>query len=305
MFKKWHSIENSYQQKNIDWWLNAYPELKDEQFVVTEKLHGSNFQWYIQPNQPIKAGSRSHFLNLDGSFQGVTLVELINAEKDILEHFQNIADTQGVTFRLFSELIGQGIQKGVDYGTEKRLFYFGLMVDDELLPFADFQLYLDKFADCIVPVVTIVNSLELALAVNPEFNSLVLGINENVSEGVVIMPYDQVYTSPQGSVFMLKNKNATFKEKASSPKPQVVDSEVLRLKLEFIDYVTDARLQSVFSKHGPINSKQEIGKYLRLLIADAREDFEKDFDISELDKIGEKQVFNVGSLGFELIKKYL
>ena len=42
MFKKFPSIENHYQQKNIDYWLRLYPELKDEDYVITEKLDGAN-----------------------------------------------------------------------------------------------------------------------------------------------------------------------------------------------------------------------------------------------------------------------
>lgn len=46
-FQKWPSIENTYQDKNLEYWLNQYPELSDVDYVITEKLHGSNFQWYL------------------------------------------------------------------------------------------------------------------------------------------------------------------------------------------------------------------------------------------------------------------
>jgi len=40
MFKKFYKMRNHYDRKRILKWLEFYPELKDEKFIVTEKLHG-------------------------------------------------------------------------------------------------------------------------------------------------------------------------------------------------------------------------------------------------------------------------
>ena len=42
-FTKYNSIENSYRQKFIDKILLELP--RDTQYVVTEKIHGANFQF--------------------------------------------------------------------------------------------------------------------------------------------------------------------------------------------------------------------------------------------------------------------
>ena len=49
-FQKFFSIENHYRNKEIAKWLEIYPELKNEKFVLTEKIHGSNIQLYFSPN---------------------------------------------------------------------------------------------------------------------------------------------------------------------------------------------------------------------------------------------------------------
>jgi Rnl2 family RNA ligase len=302
-FIRWVSIENSYQQKNIDWWLEHYPELANETFSITEKLHGSNWQWFIQPHESIKAGSRNQWLDMKGSFNGVKVQDMVELNKSLLQYLQERADEENETIRLFGELFGGNIQKGVDYGSEKRILYFGCMVNDELLSFADFQTYV--LPNEIVPVIAYIHGLENALKYDPAFDSRILSIPDNLCEGIVIMPRDKVYQE-QGT-FILKIKNEAFKEKSKAKKPVIVDSEVNDLHTQFLRFVNDNRLQSVFSKYGEIESKQQIGNYLRYLIDDAKEDFMKEFadEFEQLDKGQQRAVFNVGSVGFKLLQKYL
>jgi len=307
MFKRWPSIENSYRQKHIAWFLERYPELADETFVITEKLHGSNFQWYFQPGKPVQAGSRNNFLDIAGSFQGAPIPSLMEAHASLLDMMQSWVDKANVTVRLFGELFGQGIQKGVNYGDGKHILYFGLMINDELVPFAELEAML---APCyLVPIVAKVKGLKAALEFDTKFDSLILGEPDNICEGVVIQPYAKVYTDTDGhgSPFMLKKKNEEFKEKAKAKAPRIVDSEVERLHAEFVSYITDNRLQSVFSKHSEIENSSQIGDYIRWVLADAKEEFLKDFgdDLSALDRKQQKSVYNVGGMIANMLKKYL
>lgn len=304
-FTKWPSIENSYQAKNINFWLERYPELNHVTYVITEKIHGSNFQWYFQSDQPIMAGSRNGWINLDGSFQGVTIAELMATEAPILTSFQNLANSTGNTYRLFGELFGGNIQKGVDYGNDKRLLYFGLMVNDVLQPFRTLITEYVNIMEKLVPVVDFVEGLAAALAFSPYFDSKILNVPGNIVEGVVIMPYAKVYHIEGGSTFGLKHKNKEFAEIAHAPKPTITNDKVTQLNLEFRAYITENRLQSVFSQNGMIEKPAQIGQYIQLLIEDARVDFLKAFDVSDLDKHETRQVFNVGSMAVELIKAHL
>jgi len=304
--QRWCSIENTYRQKNIDFYLETHPELENEVYVILEKLHGSNFQWYFQPGESVQAGSRNMYLDTSGSFQGASISQLMIDNAKIISILQKLANSEGHSIRLFGELIGRGVGKGVDYGEKKRLLYFGLMVNDELLPFSVLEAMIDSW--CLVPIIEKRIGLQDALDFDTKFNSWVLGKPDNICEGVVIQPYAKVYYDSYGnSPFILKKKNDEFKEKESAKRVRAVDSEVERLNAEFMLYITDNRLQAIFSKHGEIESPKQIGSYIKLVLGDARESFMKDFgvDADALDKAQQKQVFNVGSVIAKMLKGYL
>ena len=304
MFKKWHSIENSYREKHINWFIERFPELVDEPFIITEKLHGSNFQWYIQPNESIMVGSRNNFLDLDESFQGVPIRDLWDAHENLLQHLQASSNLSGDTCRLFGELFGKGIQKGVNYGDEKRLLYFGLMIDDVLLEHTIFQSIVH--ADYRVPEIFVSTNFQDALEYNSKFDSRILNQEGNICEGVVIQPYRKHFFDNDGSPFILKKKNDEFKEKQKAKKVMVIDDEVIALNNEFRGYINDNRLQSVFSKEGEIETPNQIGDYIRFLLVDAKDEFVKDFlEVEQLSKSQQKQVYNVGGIIVNMLKGYL
>ena len=302
-FVKWTSIENSYRDKHINYFLGIFPELADEEYLVTEKIHGSNFQWFLQPYENLMCGSRNKYLDVNGSFQGASIPALVDKHRNLLLGFQHYCDETGNSVRLFGELFGDGIQKGVDYGPEKRLLYFGLMINDKLRPPFDLLRYIPE--NHIAPIVGVVQGLDEALSINSEFDSWLSSAEDNICEGIVIVPYRRVYQTDNGETFILKKKNDAFIEKKAAPKTVVVDTEVQRLNSEFLLYINDNRLQSVFSKEGEIESPKEIGKYIRLILEDAKDDFLKDNDIAELDGGQIKQVFNVGGVIANMLKGYL
>lgn len=307
IFKHWVEIENSYREQYIADFVSQYPELEHEIFVITEKIHGSNLQWYFRPNEAMMVGSRNNFLNTTGSFQGVQIADLIEAQRDLLASVQTLADRTCVTVRLFGELFGRGIQKGVEYGPEKRILYFGMMLNDVLMPFIRLERVIP--AEYLVPIVGVVASLDVALGFNTRFNSMIMGIPDNICEGVVIQPYTRVYLDAYGKPFILKKKNPEFEEKKRAQRQPRAgeDSEVERLKAEFLSYITENRLESVFSKYGRITSPSQIGDYIRLLLDDARGEFLKDFgpDFAALSKAQQKSVCNVGNTIVDMLKSYL
>lgn len=330
-FLRWPEIQNSYQQKFIGIFLVEFPELKDETFAVTEKLHGSNLQIFLESNKPYRVGTRNHFLEEGEKFYDVwnTLAKY----QDVIDDVQIYVDELGHSVRLFGEMFGGKIQKGVNYGSEHRIRFFGMMIDDELRPFDELQRLLDDDS-LIVPVVGMVQGLATALDVNIEFDSwltplvdgeeprwmlthvnpdgLVLtsleASRDNIAEGVVIQPLSKIYRNAGGHTFLLKRKNEAFKEKQKVKRPpEPEDSEVARLNAEFRSYITDMRLQAVFSKSGEIERPDQIGDFIRLVLADAKEDFLQDNQeaVDALDKPQQKRVFNVGGMIANLLKEYL
>lgn len=302
MFRKWTSLENHYREKYINDVLAVYPQLAGETFVITEKIHGSNFHWHFSPNELVRAASRNSYLDTSGSFQGAVIQELLEAHWDLLDKLQDLCNYEGVDIRLYGELFGNGVQKGVYYSDNKRLLYFGFVFDDELQPFYTLEQYVPT--EYLVPVLQIADSLQEALNFDTEFNSVIAGVDDNICEGVVISPYYKTYLF-YDSPFYIKKKNESFSEKSKAKKEIVSDEVVARMKAEFDLYVNENRLQNVFSKYGAISSPKEIGQYIKLLLEDAKEDFLKDNDVSNLDAGQLKQVYNIGSKIANMLKAYM
>ena len=305
---RWPRVENSYQQKFIAIFFAEFPELGEETFAITEKLHGSNLQVFFSPNEPWKVGKRTAFLKDNEKFFGIH--EVLPEYEDVFERIQGSVNSSGNAVRLFGELCGPGIQKGVDYGKHKRIFFFGYMINDELQPWMWFSIFADShgFSEHVVPIVGIVTGLNVALEFDPGFISRLNPVDGNLCEGVVIQPYRRVYTNRGGKRFLLKSKNEKFMEKAKEKKPPSPgDPEVERLNAEFRLYITDNRLQGIFSKHGEIEEPQQIGDYIRHLLNDARIDFLEDHSVAfnQLNVKHQRNVCNVGSLIAKMLQAYL
>ena len=73
-----------------------------------------------------------------------------------------------------------------------------------------------------------------------------------------------------------------------------------------LPYVNENRVLSVFSKEGEISEPNEIGHYIKMVVEDAINDFEKDYDCSGLDKNQRKQIFKSGNKEIvKVLEKYL
>lgn len=300
MFHKWPEIENHYNKKNIQRWIDHYPKLKDELYVITEKIHGTNIQFIITADG-YQIATRNRILDKNENF-----FDVWNVAKKYDEIFKRIMD--GIEFyedleyiNLYGEMYGQGIQKGVDYCEGKQIRFFGMRVNGELISPEFFDKEMDVFGipiDCCVPCVDLVQGLHNAIkAINVETFTTELNMYEgNIAEGIVIQPYYNNYTSPVGATFILKKKAEKFKEKARERKtprePKILPPEIAEPKAEFESYINNNRIDAVFSKEGLIDDIRDMGKYIKLVMGDAQEDFEKENDISHLKKKDQKQVFS-------------
>ena len=74
-----------------------------------------------------------------------------------------------------------------------------------------------------------------------------------------------------------------------------------------MSYITENRLQNLFSKMGEIERPNQIGDYIRAMLQDAKEDFLKDFgdDFSALSAKDHKAVFNAGRKIAHMLKERL
>lgn len=161
-FKKWPSIENHYREKFIQGFLDESPELADEEFIISEKLHGACIQLFFSPHTPMRVGSRNRFLDQDSKFYDIW--NTLGKYQEIIDLFQECVNYRPATYRWFGEYFGGNIQKGVSYGPEHRILFFGLMSDDVLHPFSTLADFSQAYGFPLVPIVAKAQSLAAALA---------------------------------------------------------------------------------------------------------------------------------------------
>jgi len=296
-FKKYLEIENSYHAKNIQRFLAKFPELMFETYVIQEKLHGCNICLIFTPNEGMLVCSRNKILDPDESFFDVW--NTLKKYEEELRAIQQYVDTTKTIMRVFGELVGSGINKGVDYMDEKFIRFFDIYIDDKLIAPIHSMTLLDNIGvtHMIVPIIGIVPSLQEALSFSCEFPTKINPKEGNICEGIVIKSYHNVFISPVGEVFYLKKKNEKFKEKQHEPKPIMELDEFDNWNNVFRTYITHNRVESTYSKMGIISENKQLVEYIKVILDDARKDFLKDYgeELKGASKAQLKRVFNIGS----------
>lgn len=310
-FIKFPKITNHYQDKFIQKSMEVHPGLKDERFIVTEKLHGCNLQVYFEPGEAYRVASRNRFLDEGCKFYNVW--GALDKMTQVLFEAKHWAWRAQKSLRLFGELHGGSVQQGVNYGSEQNILFFAAMVDDVLIsPEELLALDIPHLLHNFVPVLYVSRhsweNLDTVLDFDIERNSALTPGSHggpNLIEGVVIQPYSKVYILPCGTVFILKKKNERFLTSQKSPKHYVpVDVTVANLRAEFLLCITEARVDSIISQEGPITDIKQLGHYIVLILNDAKTDFYLEHrDL--LDKKAQKYIFNVGGLIANMLKARL
>jgi len=270
-FKEYPHIENTYQSKEIEWLLRNRPEAKELEWVVEEKINGSNMQINIDPQGKITCGSRNRAINWSDDHCGFM--------KWVDEHLIKklgflllAAMSTKKSFRLYGEYFGPKICKGVDYGKEKRFIVFGIMVNDSFIPPIEVYEFMEraKMEEYCIKPKQVCNSLQEALDYNPRFISE-YSPSKDLAEGVVIKPYKTVILDQHGLPIYYKNKIDEFKEKQRAPSEKIPNDPAKGILL---DYWNENRLNSCYSKLGKIQSKADIGKYMKVIIDDICADWQ-------------------------------
>lgn len=304
-FKKYNSIDNHYQTKEIMRWLSEYPELENETFVLTEKVDGANIQLYFTPDGGFKYGKRSAFLSPEEKF--FDLHELVAGPyKCMIDELSAYSKTEGKTVRLFGEIYGPGVQKRIEYLTNyQRLIFFDIMIDDKFLSYADFTyLVIRGLGIPMVPYIKTVTGLQAALSEPRDFVSYLAASDH--AEGYVIKPYIKEYFKNTGDRFILKAKSDKFAEKMKvEPKERKeLPEKVMEAYLKFQSYITENRLDNVVGNNGPLESVTQIGDYIRFMLDDMKKDFKADgFEETSFEPDELKQIYNVGHKIVPIIKK--
>lgn len=116
----------------------------DEVFVETEKLHGTSVSFILNENNELEVCSRNLSLKEDDNNLYWKLAKVNNA-LDMLNAVKNHYEAEGavvVTVAIQGEGVGQGVQKGWEYGIQiPEFFMFTIQVNGVKIPEEDYQMF--------------------------------------------------------------------------------------------------------------------------------------------------------------------
>lgn len=331
-FKKYSSIENDFNQDFIERVKTGFS--RDWQFIVQEKVHGTNTSFLCDGNE-LQFAKRTTVLADDERFYDYQ--ELVERYRErVLRLFRRIKEryVEVVSISVFGEMFGGAyphpdvksvrkmslIQKGVFYTPDHEFYAFDIYLFDGdrgwYLPVDEAN---DLFEEesFFYAKTLFQGTLEECLTYPNAFPSKIsewLGLpplEDNICEGIVIRPVVPMYLN--GIRVLIKSKNERFAEKKSEKKrPKVVSepvaySEALQALLSEVDvYVTENRLTNVVSHVGEVEMPRDFGKIMGHFSKDILEDFLKEHGNGyELMEKSDQKVLNkeLNRLATELVKK--
>ncbi|HDQ3898822.1 TPA: RNA ligase, Rnl2 family [Escherichia coli] len=297
MFKKYSSLENHYNSKFIEKLYSL--GLTGGEWVAREKIHGTNFSLIIERDKVTCAKRTGPILPAE-DFYGyeIVLKKYDKAVKGVQEVMDSISTSVPVTYQVFGEFAGGGIQKGVDYG-EKDFYVFDIIIntesgdtyymsDYEMQDFCntfgfkmapmlgrgtfDALIMIPNDLDSVLAAYNVTASEDLVEANNCVFDANVIG--DNTAEGYVLKPCFPKWL-PNGARVAIKCKNSKFSEKKKSDKPIKAKVELSEADNKLVGilacYVTLNRVNNVISKIGEIGPK-DFGKVMGLTVQDILEE---------------------------------
>jgi Rnl2 family RNA ligase len=302
-FKKFTKITNALYEGKCFNNFEKYPELSAHKFINMEKIDGANLQIFFEKDGYTLA-RRTGVLE-----DGEPFYDLWNTIKQ--DRYQNlIKRVQDYMFSehpitLIGEYYGPKVQGRCKYGPDGILFY-GMKIDGEYIPPMDFLTNMEQMnlSEFVVPILGIYDTFEEAISQSEIFDSKVLNIPNNKAEGFVIWPY-----GIEGHNVLVKKKNPKFEDKPRKVKPRKIWDDVSKEQFAlFEEYINENRVLDAFSKLGKIEEPKDIGKYMKFIMEDAREDYlEGNMDVFKtLPDDAKKTIFkSANKKAVKLIQSYL
>jgi Rnl2 family RNA ligase len=293
-FKKYPSLLNVEYVNDIAWWLENYPDLRKETYIVREKIDGANLQIAFLPNGEMKVGRRTAWFVEGEKFYDYKSA-MLRADS-MLGDLKRVAQARQWPLRAYFELYGPGINRRVKYDNEKLdlalldIAFIGEH-NDTMWAYAQTQGWaIDSGHEAYLPPLIGEFRIDDAIGFDLNFNSKILGIECNQAEGIVIQPSSKCYYNGRGERFVLKAKHPNFGEmdKKSIWKPREPATPEQEL---FATYLNENRVLSVFSKYGKIDSIRQLGDYIKFVMEDAKEDFKREHP--EIDCF-DRDIFSLG-----------
>ena len=263
------SIENHYDQKHMEYWLQRHPELNTIQLVAQQKYDGSNLGIEFVEDDRISFFSRNNLLVDTDKFFGLT--EVIRQDKyaimlDTIKQWKS-TQTEIKTINLFGEFYGPGIQKRINYGTEKQIKFFDVYFNGKILSVSRFTQWMEdlKLTDFMVETLLtgtldeLINSLE-------KCQSLV----QHPIEGIVIKVLDSLQNANRRFCIKVKVKGFEDIDRVKAKKIKAVNNAI-ETSRGISDFITENRIQDCRGKQPWI----DVGDLIKRVLEDAFNDFKK------------------------------
>ena len=332
-FKKFNSIENSYQQ---DFMKSIYHNDFDKvEYIVQEKVHGANFSLITDGVNVLSAKRTELISDKENFYNSKGIVSIYQDKlKALFEHLSTTRTIKSLT--VFGELFGGGyphkdvqevrgakiVQRGIYYNPNNDFFAFDILINgEEYLDVKIANELFEKF-NFIYAKTLFSGSLEDCLVYSNEFKTTIPEIYElpelegNICEGVIIRPEKTLFFK-SGSRVLIKNKNESWSENNNYIDKAILnkllnEEESLSEKAEELcgkvyQYISVNRLSNVISKIGEVNPKKDFGRILGMYNKDILSDFLKEFteEYNALEKHESKAINKfVNKHASEVINQY-
>ncbi|WP_271784859.1 RNA ligase family protein [Aquimarina algiphila] len=314
-FSEYEKMPSNFEKLGLN--VRDFEKMEKLQWVVTEKVHGANFS-FVYENGNLKYAKRKEYLSWNDDFFGFQLV-VNNIENAIIQLFEDLSfKIKATKYIVYGELFGgeyphpsvesipnvQAIQTGVYYTPTINFCAFDIAMETDgiqtklYLDYESSLFYFEKH-NVFHAKPLFIGKFGEALNFNTRINSTIPKqlklpeIRENLIEGVVIKPFNQVdyKTIHLRPIIKLKNKEFDEEKKYHQAEkwtyiPNISSkSEDLSFLLdELRDYITVNRLQSAISKIGALNftNEQRVtdieSEFFRDVLVDFNEDNENLLD---------------------------
>lgn len=298
--KNYSSIENDYNERFMTK-VRQTPNIGTEQWIATEKIHGSNFSIYKKVGcDQLVFCKRSGPIPPKEDFMGYKeTMHQINEQ--LLHVFEQVEQGLRNTdhCQIFGELFGgiypglpttKIIQKDVYYTNGHDFSVFDIKVDGKYLPATDVIEICKNAGLSHVPVLGM-GTFEEVSKIPFEFDSLVYEryghpkIDGNQAEGLVLKPVVTGYLI-SGQRVILKRKTSKFREVTKTREPsrsqnlvapeKKIDPEISTHLVELDNYINKNRFDAVRSKLGDVAKPRLIIEMIR----DALAEYQRNLDIS-------------------------
>lgn len=301
-FKKYNTIENSFQQKFISAIMKQ--GFGDLEYVVQEKVHGANL-CFITDGQTILTARRNELILDDEIFYNSNLV-LEKYQSKIFELFLDVSERfHAKSVTVFGEIFGGGyphpevpvdpnaqlVQRGIYYCPSNDFYAFDILINGESYLYTETVNQLFEKHNFHYAKTLFKGNLSDCLAYSNAFKTTIPQefylpeLEGNICEGVVIRPIKPLFLK-NGERVMIKNKNEKWAENNNFVDKNILksllklDGENLSDEAQFLceeiyKLITINRLNNIVSKIGFIDPKKDLGKVLGLFNKDVITDFLK------------------------------